>query len=165
MGKLFVLVVIGVGIVFASLFLWHRFENWKAFRALSGADQYEVLSLDPYFVSLSPRPESVQSFHGRAILGELKAPDNSVRQKLSEALRSGVNASDGRMKACFNPRHGIRVTHSGVVTDYVVCFECLQIEVWRNDKMVAHMLTNSSPEPLFDAILREAGVPLAPKTP
>jgi len=135
-----------------------------AFRALSDADQYEVFSLDPYLASYSQWPSPVQFFHGRAVLGELKVPDSATRQKLNVALRSGVSGSDGRMMACFNPRHVIRVTHAGVMTDYVICFECLQIQVWRNDKMVAHILTSDSPGPVFDDILQKAGVPLAPKT-
>lgn len=39
------------------------------------------------------------------------------------------------MPAPFNPRHGIRVTRAEVTTDYLICFECRQVQVWRGGKL------------------------------
>ena len=67
------------------------------------------------------------------------------------------------MMACFNPRHGIRVTHAGVVTNFVTCFECRQVEVWRGNQKLALFLVSVSPQSVFDEVLKSAGVTLAPK--
>ncbi|MDB5293445.1 MAG: hypothetical protein JWL69_4686 [Phycisphaerales bacterium] len=135
-----------------------------AARALADADQYEVLSLRPEVFSLRPHPEQPR-FHGYEILGRMTVTDAATRQRLNAALQSGVRESDGRMMACFNPRHGIRVTRAGVTTDFAICFECRQIQVWRDGKEIAFFLTSESPQPVFDRVLQKANVPLAPKEP
>ena len=66
--------------------------------------------------------------------------------------------------ACFSPRHGIRVTRHGRVTDVVICFECRQVRVYRDGHSVASFLTSASPQPVFDDVLRQANVPLPPET-
>jgi hypothetical protein len=54
---------------------------------------------------------------------------------------------------------------AGVTTDFVICFECRQVRVWRGDQKVALFLVNGSPQPVFDEVLKAVGVPLAPKPP
>ena len=41
---------------------------------------------------------------------------------------------DGAFAACFNPRHGIRVKAKDAVFDFVICFECNSVAVFRNEK-------------------------------
>jgi hypothetical protein len=69
--------------------------------------------------------------------------------------------NDGRVAACFNPRHGIRASREGKTIDLVICFECLQVYVYAEEGRQGSFLTTSSPQPVFDQVLREAGVPLA----
>lgn len=128
-----------------------------AWNALNDADRYELLTLNPYL--------SKPDYYGHEILGQTVIHDASVREKLNNALQAGVRTSDGKAMACFNPRHGIRVTHAGVVTDLVMCFECRQVQVWRGGQEIASFLVSDSPQPVFDEVLKSAGVPLAPKEP
>ena len=128
-----------------------------AWNALNDADRYELLSLNPYL--------SKPDYYSHEILGQTIIQDPSVREKLNNALQAGVRASDGKAMACFNPRHGIRVTRAGVVTDLVICFECRQVEVWRGNRKIASFLVSDSPQSVFDDALKSAGVPLAPKEP
>ena len=65
---------------------------------------------------------------------------------------------------CFNPRHGIRVTRAGQVTDFVICFECRWLRIHRDGKPVASVPIAPSAEPTFDAALQQAGLPLAAKS-
>jgi hypothetical protein len=128
-----------------------------AWNALNDADRYELLSLNPHL--------SESDYYGHEILGQTLIQDAAVRERLNNALQAGVRASDGRAYACFNPRHGIRVTHAGVVTDFLICFECRQVQVWRGDQEIAHFLVSDSPQAVFDDVLKSADVPLAPKDP
>jgi hypothetical protein len=87
--------------------------------------------------------------------------DSRIQAELNAALRSGIHSSIGLEAMCFNPRHGIRVTRGSTVTDFLICFECQQIEVWRDDKQIARMHTTGSPQAEFDKVLVDTHVPLA----
>jgi hypothetical protein len=150
-----VVVALAAGGTFA--YLHSRGMPRGAWNALNDADRYELLSLNP----LLSKPD----YYGHEILGRTVIHDAATRERLNEAFQSGVRASDGGMMACFNPRHGIRVTHKGVSTDFVICFECRQVQVWRGGRKIAFFLVSDSPQPVFDDVLKSAGVPLAPKEP
>jgi len=125
-------------------------------RALDGADRYELLSLNPYL----SRPD----FYNHGMLGRVAITDRATRDHLNAELAAGARRSDGRVMACFNPRHGIRLTDArGVVTDVLICFECRQVQVIRNGKQIAAFTTDASPQAAFDEVLRAASVPLATK--
>jgi hypothetical protein len=143
-------------IIVMGLYFWlNRRDLPRAVAdALEGADQYELLSLYPYL--------SESEFHNHRILGRTLISDPSLRRSLNGALRRAARESDGRMMCCFNPRHGIRVTRGGRVTDIVICFECLQVHVYAADgQSLGQFLISKSQQPAFDAVLRNAGVPLA----
>lgn len=122
--------------------------------ALANADQYELLSLNPRL--------SGPGFCGHEILGRTTITDPATRQKLNDALQSAALQSDGKMKSCFNPRHGIRVTHAGVTTDFAICFQCQVVVVWRGDKEIASFPISPSPQHVFNEVLQNANVPLPP---
>ena len=156
-------------LVLASLagVAWLRWRGMPraAMRALTDADQYELLSLQPYMGTITS-PEAPR-FYDHEIIGRTLISDPAVRAKLNDALERGVREIEdpNRVRACFNPRHGIRVTRAGLVTDFVICFECRQIHVWRGDTLIASIPTSSSPQSVFDEVFQRAGVPLAPKAP
>ena len=147
-------VVVAVALV-AVVLAWPRLP-FTAARALDGADQYELLSLD-WERSESPSPED---FHRHRVLGHTEIADRTVRQRLNAALRHGVEPPLTPLPMCFNPRHGIRVVRGGQETDLLICFECHQVEVWRDGHVVATWTTDASPQATFDEALKRAGVPL-----
>ena len=61
---------------------------------------------------------------------------------------------------CFNPRHGIRLIGGGETTDLVICFECLQVQVFVDGRRPGGFLTSASPQPAFDQVLLAAGIAL-----
>jgi hypothetical protein len=153
-------VIVGaVALVAAGMLAYMRWHGMPrvAWNALNDADQYELLSVHPYL--------SKPDYYNHEILGRTIITDSAVRDRLNRAFQIGVRQSDGTRMACFNPRHGIRVTHAGVTTDFVICFECRQVQVWRGNQKIAFFLVNDSPQPAFDDVLKSAGVPLAPKEP
>lgn len=140
---------------------WHAMPR-AAMRALTTADQYELLSLQPY-ISTMTSPDAPR-FYEHEIIGRTLVSDPAVRAKLNDALQRGVRemTDPNKVRACFNPRHGIRVMRAGVTTDFVICFECRQVQVWRGGTEIAWFSTSASPRPVFDGVLQRARVPLAP---
>ena len=123
---------------------------------LEKAEKFEVLSLSPERLKEKPKDD----FHGWRVIGRttVAAAD---REKLVAAFKKGVADNDGTVAACFNPRHGIRVTHDGKTADFVICFECLQVHAYLGDKDEKGFLVTQSPQAAFDTVLKTAKVPLA----
>jgi hypothetical protein len=132
-----------------------------AVAALEGAQTFELLSLSPEHLSEPP----ADAFHRWKVLGTTKVTDPAVRTRLISALKQGVAENvDGMVASCFNPRHGLRITANGQTTDFVICFECLQVEMHAGG-VKSSFLTMSSPQPEFDQVLKSAGIPLAKPAP
>jgi len=127
-----------------------------AARALEEAEQYELYSILPRQEPAESRPE----FHYYPVLGKTSITDRAARERLTETLKTGSKSGDP--KACFEPRHGIRVRKGERVTDFVICFECNQVQIWTNDQRSGGFVIGSSPQPVFDEILKAASIPLAP---
>lgn len=79
----------------------------QASEALHNATTFELFSLEP---SEGEKESNSSNFHGWNILGSHKITDLAVRNKILEA---GIAENDGRVAACFAPRHGIRVKYKG----------------------------------------------------
>ena len=104
-------------------------------------------------------PPLKETFHDFAVLGRTEIYDQKQRAELLRALYKGIADSDGRVGACFNPRHGISASLAGETVDLVICFECLSIETYAKDEKP--VLTTSSPQPTFNHALKKAGLPIA----
>jgi hypothetical protein len=132
-------------------------------RALERGEAYELVSLDP-----DPRKRvdqaSTDGFHGWFVLGRTAIEDPDVRRKLNEALSNGVRNSGNMAAKCFNPRHAIRVTLGDEVIDFVICFECRQVAVFTGNSEAEWFLTSDLPQAVFDDVLKQAGVPLLPRS-
>jgi hypothetical protein len=126
---------------------------------LHKAAEIEVLSLDP---SEGEDNKAGDAFHGWKVLGKTTVQEKAVRKKIAAAVARGVALAPKLAAKCFEPRHGIRATYRGTTVDFVICYECSQIEVYYG-KRNANVRTDSSSEPSLDRILKRAGVPLAQK--
>jgi len=125
----------------------NKIPDW-ANELLENADDFELLSLDP-------------SRHPYIVLGKTPLKDVTVRKNLISAFRKGVEENQDTVAACFNPRHKIHVRRGHEEADFVICFECAQVYVYGSDERKGYFLISGSPQPVFDKILREAGVPLS----
>ena len=74
-------------------------------------------------------------------------------------MRAGARENNNAVALCFNPRHGIRVRQGDSVLDLVICFECLQVEVFEGEQRAASFLTSDSPQSVFDEVLRLSAKP------
>jgi hypothetical protein len=123
--------------------------------ALRTAEQFELLSLDPDRQEVEPS----EAFHGWKVLGTTTVTEAAVREELIAALENGVRNAFVPAE-CFIPRHGIRLTSGGVTTDFVICFQCAQVQAFVADKPAQGFLTTGSPQAVFDNVLKAAKVPL-----
>src|SRR5438270_721857 len=129
-----------------------------AAEALAKPESVELLSLDPKLLTEKPKDD----FHGWKVLGRTTVKDDATRKKLAADLATAAESSEGLAAACFNPRHGLRVTRNGKTVDFVICFECWQVKVYEGDKADGFLITDT-PQPAFDKVLRDAGVTLPAK--
>ena len=124
---------------------------------LEKTEQFELLSLSP----ATQKDEIKDSFHGWKILGKTTVKDAETRKKVVAAFKKGVEDNKGGPAFCFNPRHGIRISHDGKTTDLVVCFECSQVQVFVGNELIWSFWPENSPANTFDEVLKAAKVPLA----
>ena len=124
-------------------------------KILAKAEQIELLSLDP-----DKRKEAKDSFHGYKVLGKTALKDAETRKKLVEAFTKGTEG-EITPALCFIPRHGLRITHDGKTAELVICFQCAQFHVYDSTGKLTSLLINKTPEPMFDQLLKDAGIPKA----
>ena len=125
-----------------------------ALKVLQNATEFELYSID----FAHPDKEKT-GFHQMKVVGKTAVKDAATRKKLVAAFAKGMEGKIDPAR-CFNPRHGIRATHDGKTVDLVICFECAQFDLYEpgSDKPT-RLLIGKSPEPTFDQVLRDAGVP------
>jgi hypothetical protein len=128
--------------------------------ALEKGERFELLSIRPARIE---KTEGAFNFHGWEVIGRTFVRESAVRKKLVASLRSGIEENTGIGAACFRPRHGIRVTEKGKVTDFIICFECYQIQVYVDDRPQKAVLVTRTPEPVFNAALAASKLPLSDK--
>ena len=126
--------------------------------ALRNATTMELLSLDP-----APRDKDsdAEVFHGWTVLGTTQLSDDTTRNSLLDAFFAGVAENNTTSAACFEPRHGIKVTYDGKQYDFVICFRCYQCRWYVDGKDKGVFLLSRSPQATFNRILRDASVELA----
>ena len=124
---------------------------------LDEADAIEILSIDPK--DHPSRPE--EDFHGWKVLGRTSIRDPEVRKRVVAASRRGIDEA-GPVAACFEPRHGLRATKGARSVDLVICYACGWIQVCVGADAPTIPTTDSA-KPLFNKLLRDAGVALAPE--
>jgi hypothetical protein len=128
-----------------------------ALAVLSRATDFELLSLDPGSEERSPK----DGFHGYKVLGKTAVKDALVQKRLVKSFAKGM-AGDIAPAKCFNPRHGIRATRDGKTVELVICFECSQFDLYdASGEEGKRLLVNQTPEPAFDKVLNDAGLPKA----
>ncbi|GAA0717277.1 hypothetical protein [Dokdonella soli] len=124
-----------------------------ASRALESAKQIVLYSLEPW-----ERPSKVEvTFHGYKVLGKTEL-DESHTATARGAFKSATAAWDGRIATCFDPRHALRIVSDGHVYDFLLCYACHQLEVYRDDAQVASIGATGSAS-VLNKLLADANVP------
>ena len=140
----------------------------QAVQALRGATKLEIFALDPEPIPDAQRKAgSTTDLHGYPILGRATLTDANARKELVDLVLRGVRESDGKVAACFNPRHGIRAEHDSKTFDLVICYECLSMSIYSGGSgaasKVASALTSQSVEKQVTAVFTAAGLTISTK--
>jgi hypothetical protein len=135
----------------------------EALKVLDAAEKLTVYSLDPQKIG----DKNTVRFRSYPVLGTTELSTKDSREQLLAALQKGIKENPGDIAKCFDPRHAIRAVANGKTVDLLVCFRCLQVEVYdsadEKSQKIKTVLVSRSPEPAFDRVLKEANVPLAEK--
>jgi hypothetical protein len=114
-----------------------------------------LYSLDPHDVSRfeGKLPEnSAKSFHWMPILGSVEIIPLQEKTNLLGALAQGVRENSGEAAMCFDPRHGLRVVTKSSTNDFVICFECLQVQSFGFTPS-SYFYVSGSPAATFNKLL------------
>ena len=100
-------------------------------------------------------------FHGHEILGRAVISEPKKLLSVLDLVARACCENDDTVAACFSPRHGVRVDDGESVVDLLVCFECLQIKVFRDGAVVGGGCIGSTLEPEVSTLYRSVGLPIA----
>ena len=124
-------------------------------KILHEAKQVELYSLEPWF----DEDAKETKWHGFVLLGHatLTAADSKLAVA---ALDSAIKAAKGGDQFCFEPRHALRFESGGHKYDFLLSYECQQLEVFRDDVGVASLGAAGTPAAL-NRLLKAAKVPVS----
>jgi hypothetical protein len=118
---------------------------------LEQPDRFELLSLNPQ----GPAGAAGVNYHGTRVVRTVIVNDPETRKRLVSSFEKAVDENQGTAAACFNPRHGIRVSRKQKQVEFVICFECNRVRVF--GVVQGEFLLTSSAQPFFDSVLGNKG--------
>jgi hypothetical protein len=147
-----------VFLVTATLSVASRSKNTlppAAARALSAPSETIIYSLEPTGEIDASEPR-LQHWK---ILGQT-ALDQKQTTTAINAFKSAISGWDGITAMCFNPRQAIRVVANSHTYDFLLCYECHQLYVYEDDKLLRAIGAAGSSE-VLDGLLTAQGIALA----
>jgi len=123
-----------------------------ALAALDQAEHATLYSLEPR----DPVTADAPVLHRWKVLGQTRISGEPLRAARG-AYRSAMVPGDFGF-ACFDPRHAIRIEDGGHVYDFLLCFACYRMSLYKDGKPVASVGVHGSPK-LINDVLVAAGLP------
>lgn len=162
-----ILGLIGMAVFWYFLGAWQQSKAQgrfaEAVEALPIAEgELTLYSLYPYDPVKGASGVEGGAYYGFRILGEKVISDAGEKQRLIAAFTKAIRKklSEGSA-ACFNPRHGIRITKGKEVWDFVICFECERTRAYNFVGGVEFPVKRSG-EGEFNDVLDRYGIDKAP---
>lgn len=117
----------------------------EATQALHSNGNAIIYSLEPW-----EKPgKQVTRLQRYEILGQSDLTD-AQRSIAVGAFDSAIAGWDGNVAMCFDPRHALRIQFKGHAYDFLLCYSCHQIEVFRDGKPFGGAGAAGSPKVLND---------------
>jgi len=134
----------------------------EAQEVMAAPDTFEIYALHPSPWEEDGKPRSPEeALDDYRILGRATVDDPAERREITRLVYQGIVDSDGRVAACFNPRHGIRAIQGDREVAFVICYECLSMQVHGPaDGQVTNALTADGVEPALTRIWQAHGLTL-----
>jgi len=127
-------------------------------------ERLEIFALEPLALDMRGIAEdAVEQLHGHEILRRATVEDEGLRREILAQIERGIRDSDGRIAACFDPRHGVRAERGGHTTELVICYECLAIHVYEDGERSANRTTAETPVARLNEIWAALGCPVVPR--
>jgi hypothetical protein len=121
--------------------------------ALEKADQIDVLSLDP-----EGAEKTNGAFHEYKVLSKATVKDADALKDIATAVEKGV-ADGGPIAKCFEPRHGLHVVAKDKTYDFLICYQCSQIQVFTGSAEPVTVATSSASKATLDKALKSGEAP------
>lgn len=104
-----------------------------------------------------------EMLYGYPLLGKVAITDPGKRRDVLAAVRADLRG-EGVSARCFRPRHVLRAVAGGRTVDLLICYECGNYKLYQDGELVRSrlQLTGTSAAPVLNAVLTDAGVPIAP---
>ena len=100
-----------------------------------------------------PVSDSAVLLHDWPILQVCPIQLPATQQKVLNALDEGIANGGGVPIDCYNPRHAVRLESNTVTTDFMICFQCQNYEIWERDERVGGGLISKAPQSTFNEVL------------
>ncbi|MFC5740809.1 hypothetical protein [Dyella tabacisoli] len=123
--------------------------------ALHSGGSAVLYSLEPW----ADPEEKVARLQSFEILGQ--SPLNpSQRANAVAAIDSAIAGFDNIVAACFDPRHALRIQANGHTYDFLLCYSCHQLEIYRDSHLLESVGAAGSPAALNE-LMNSLHVPLS----
>lgn len=110
----------------------------------------------PVAQRLSRTDAGLEAFHGYPIRArfDLAAADHAaLRAALLTSVDGGARIEGDGRPACFLPHHALHVVVAAGAFDLLVCFECVQLEIWDGTGELANLVIDRSAQATFERML------------
>jgi TPR repeat protein len=130
----------------------------EVLKALNSPSTITLYSLQPWGGPDLPEWD----FHGHHQNGHVALNQEKARQAIA-ALNDAISkGAAGVQSLCIiNPRHALRVISSGNTYDILICYECGQLELYKNGQSLPFSGSIGSKPDVLNRLLKQAGIPLA----
>jgi len=92
-------------------------------------------------------------------LGKLTLTGAAAQTAITE-FKNAVPKTRQPMALCFDPRHALSIVSKGHAYDFLLCFQCAQMEISEDGKELAVISATGSDE-VLNGMLKKAGIPLS----
>jgi hypothetical protein len=123
--------------------------------ALNQCKHVVLYSLEPW----APPSTNYTRLHGFKILGQATLDERQTATAVA-AFESAISLIPQMGASCFDPRHAVRVEVGGHVYDFLLCYACGYLYVYRDDKNIAVLSASGSPK-VLNELLIEAKIPVS----
>ncbi len=126
------------------------------------AEATTLLTLDPLRTPKTPDAPVQERFRRYVVLAKAQVTDPAEHRRLVEALYEGLKGEGAGPANCFIPRHGLRFEREGKIVEFLICFQCTRVYIYRpGAEHKVDMLMGAGVKPGFDEAVKAHKLPLA----
>jgi TPR repeat protein len=130
----------------------------EVIKALDSPSSITLYSIQPWGGPDLPEWD----FHGHHQNGHVELKPKQAKQAIA-ALNDAISkGAAGLESVCLiNPRHALRLISSGNTYDILICYECGQLELYKNGQPLPFSGSIGSKPDALNRLLKQEGIPLA----